>query len=388
MDTTRGFGAGSDASGSASASGDGQGAGVGTGPATTGRPLLVTGDEMVLDALLRLTAAAGVTSEVAADEVAARRSWSSASVVLVGDDVCAAVARSTPARRPGVLVVTRRDHDITVWRHSVALGAEDVVVLPDDEVRLAGRLADAGEERPHAAFTAAVVGGCGGAGASAFAAGLGVAAAGLGRRVLLLDGDPLGGGLDLVLGSESVPGVRWPDLMSTSGRVSTTSLRDAVPQVGLLAVLSWDRGDQTTIPPVVMREVLAAARRGHDVVVVDLPRRLDAAGREALQQADRTYLVVPAEVRAVAAAGRVASQLTAVTSGVELVVRGPGPAGLDGPLVSESLDLPLAAQMRPERRLEAALDAGEGLWRRGRGPLARTCRLVVERELAQRGHAA
>jgi secretion/DNA translocation related CpaE-like protein len=356
--------------------------------ASAARPLFVTSDDALLDALLRLAAAAGVTPDVAPDEVAARRSWSAAPMVLVGEDVAARTAAGSPPRRPGVLVVTRTPGELTVWQQSVTIGAEEVLMLPDDETSLIGRLADTVDDRGRAGFTAAVVGGCGGAGTSTFAAALAVAGSGLGARALLLDGDPLGGGLDLVLGSESVPGVRWPDLMGTSGRVSAPSLREALPRVGTLSVLSWDRGDLTTIPPAVMREVLAAGRRGHDVVVVDLPRRLDPAGEEVLLKADTTYLVVPGEVRAVAAAGRVAAQLGACTPEVQLVVRGPGPSGLDGPLVSESLDLPLAAQMRPERGLDAALDAGDGLWRRRRGPLARTCRVLLERELARRGSSA
>ena len=57
----------------------------------------------------------------------------------------------------------------------------------------------------------AVVGGCGGAGASVLAAALAVTAVRHGGRALLVDCDPLGGGLDLVLGAEHVAGLRWPD---------------------------------------------------------------------------------------------------------------------------------------------------------------------------------
>ncbi|MDQ4008960.1 MAG: septum site-determining protein, partial [Actinomycetota bacterium] len=353
------------------AGGDGDAGTALVGLPPSARPLIVTADEALLDALLRLTAAAGVTPDVAPDVSASRRCWSAASVVLVTDDVAAATAATTPPRRSGVFMVTAVPDDLAVWRQAVALGAERVLRLPDDEGTLIARLADTVEQGRHSTFTVAVVGGCGGAGASTLAAALAVTAGALGEHVLLLDGDPLGGGLDLVLGSETVPGVRWPDLMGTSGRVSAPSLREALPRVGTLSVLSWDRGDLASIPAPVMREVLDAGRRGHGVVVVDLPRRLDAAGEEALLQADTTYLVVPAEVRAVAAATRVAAQLTAVTTRVEVVVRGPGPTGLDGPLVSDSLELPLAAQMRPERGLSTALDLGDGLWRRRRGPLAR-----------------
>jgi secretion/DNA translocation related CpaE-like protein len=352
------------------------------------RPLVVTAHEPTLDALLRLTAGAGSTPDVAPDEVGARPYWSAAALVVVGDDALASLAAGAPPRRPGVLVLTATPGDVRVWQQAVTVGAERVLSLPADEATLIGLLADTVDERGRAPFTAAVVGGCGGAGASTFAAGLGVAAAGLGLGALVLDGDPLGGGLDLVLGGEAAPGVRWPDLVGTTGRVSASSLRDALPRVGALAVLSWDRSDLAAVPSAVMREVLAAARRGHDVVLVDLPRQLDAAAEEALLQADTTYLVVPGEVRAVAAAGRVAARLTAVAPRVELVVRGPGPAGLDGPLVSETLGLPLAGEMRPERGLGAALDLGDGLWRRRRGPLARGCRAVLARALAGAGSPA
>ena len=34
----------------------------------------------------------------------------------------------------------------------------------------------------------------------------------MGARVLLIDGDPWGGGLELALAAEEEPGLRWPDL--------------------------------------------------------------------------------------------------------------------------------------------------------------------------------
>ncbi len=59
-----------------------------------------------------------------------------------------------------------------------------------------------------------------------------------------------------------------------------------------------------------MAATLEAGRRGRDLVVVDLPRQLDDAAQIALQAADQTYLVVPAELRAAAAAARVAATVT------------------------------------------------------------------------------
>jgi hypothetical protein len=72
------------------------------------RPLVVTADPLLLDDLLRVCAAAGVEPEVAADVGAARRSWPSASLVLVGTDIPRATAEpeAPPVqRRPGVFLV-------------------------------------------------------------------------------------------------------------------------------------------------------------------------------------------------------------------------------------------------------------------------------------------
>ena len=47
--------------------------------------------------------------------------------------------------------------------------------------------------------------------------------------------------LDLVLGSETQPGLRWPDLSLAAGRVSYSALRDALPKRHGVTVLSGSR---------------------------------------------------------------------------------------------------------------------------------------------------
>ena len=221
-----------------------------------------------------------------------------------------------------------------------------------------------------------VVGGRGGAGASTLVAALGVAGMRLGLSPVLVDGDPLGGGLDLVLGGEDCPGLRWPDLAGARGRVVPGDLAAALPEVEQLHVLSWDRGDVLEVPPEAMESVLQAAVRAAGLVVVDLPRRPDAASRVALARAERTYLVVPAEVRAVAAAGRVVQAHAGLTPSLEVVVRGPAPSALEPATVAGALGLPLAGWCRPEPGLAAALDRGEPPGRR-RGPLATLSRRLL-----------
>ena len=352
------------------------------------RPLFVTADDVLLDDLLRLAAGAGVSPDLATDAAAARRQWASASLVLVGTDLAEAVSRAEPVRRDNVCLVTNDLDDASVWKRAVDVGAETVLVLPDGEAALRELLADTIDGGSPNAVTLSVVGGCGGAGASVFASGLALAAADRRLRVLLVDGDPLGGGIDLTLGAEDTAGLRWPDLMGTSGRVSAPTLRAALPEIKQLAVLSWDRGDLLSVPAELMRAVVTAGQRGGDLVVVDLPRRLDAAAEEALVRSTCTLLVVPAEVRAVASAARVAAQLRLVASDLRLVVRGPGQSGLDGSLIADTLSLPLAAQMRPDSSLAEALDRGLGPMRRPRGPLALACAQVLDSHRLQARAAA
>jgi secretion/DNA translocation related CpaE-like protein len=334
------------------------------------RPLLATADPGLLDDLLRLAAAAGVEVEVAADAGAARRGWPRAPLVLLGDDLADRVAAAGPPRRPGVVLVGLDLDDAQVWQRGVAVGAEHVAFLPDAEPWLAERLADA-VESGSAAPLVCVVGGRGGAGASTLAAALAVTAVRRSLATVLVDADPLGGGLDLVVGGEDVEGVRWPDLAGARGRVATAALDDALPRIDGLSLLSWDRGDVLAVPPAAMAAAVTAARRGRHLMVVDLPRRPDPAAEVALAAARTTYLLVPAEVRATAAAARVAALVGPLTADLRVVVRGPAPSGLPAEVVAEALGLPLAAEARAEPGLAAALERGDPPSLRGRGPLAR-----------------
>ena len=61
-------------------------------------------------------------------------------------------------------------------------------------------------------------------------------------KAVLVDLDPLGPGLDRVLGLERCDGVRWDALLQTTGRLSARSLHDALPRRNGLGVLTWPPG--------------------------------------------------------------------------------------------------------------------------------------------------
>ncbi|MGW0534241.1 septum site-determining protein Ssd [Streptomyces sp. NPDC003032] len=340
-----------------------------------GGPLILTEDVELLDDLLRLCAAAGARPEVHHGGSERGEAWDSAPLVLVGDDAADRVRGA--ARRRGVVLVGRDQDDSGVWRRAVEIGADHVLLLPDGEQWLVDRIADVAEGVGRPALTVGVIGGRGGAGASTLACALAVTAARGGRRTMLVDADPLGGGLDVLLGGETADGLRWPAFAASRGRVGGGALEESLPRLHALRVLSWDRGDAVAVAPEAVRAVVSAARRRGGVVVVDLPRRVDETVAEALAQVDLGLLVVPPELRAVAGARRVASAAGLVLRDLRVVIpAGPGPRGpgtLGPQEVAGLLGLPLAGEVPWEAGLPAAQVAGVPPGGAARGPLARFC---------------
>jgi secretion/DNA translocation related CpaE-like protein len=349
-------------------------------PAAAARPLVVTTDDAVLDDLLRLAVAAGLAVDVAHDELTARRLWGDASLVLVGADIVDRLLENPPPRRRRVFLVASgaRPNDTRTWQCAVAVGAEHVVSLSADEAWLVAELGDAQDAPQRQGTVVAVVSGRGGAGASVLSVALALASVRTGHETLLVDGDPLGGGLDLVLGAEHRDGARWPDLARTRGRVSGPSLRGVLPSVDGLAVLSWDRGEPQVVQAGPIRSVLDAAERTADFVIVDVPRDLGAIGAEVLPRASLTLLLVPREVRAVAAATRVAHEVRRHTGMARVVVRGPGARGLDAATVATAVGLPLIGELADDARLRRVLDHGDAAHRMSRGPLGSLCERILD----------
>lgn len=346
------------------------------------RALAMAEDPELLDALLRLAAAAGCELHRALDSADARRHWVRTPLVLLDPPSAEACARNRLPRRDRVVVAVRGEPSPPVWEQAVAVGAEHVVSLPEAEPWLVSALAEATEGARGSGAVLAVVGGRGGAGASVLAAAVAVAAVHEGGRVLLVDCDPLGGGLDLVLGAEDVQGLRWPELNVTGGRVPATALHAALPAPrlaaarGELAVLSCDRSDRGPSSAAVSA-VIDAGRRAGETVVCDLPRYPTEAALAALEAADLVLLVVPADVRSCAAAGRVAAVLAEQAAPVQVVVRGPAPGGVTAEEVAGALGLPLLVAMRPEPGLARSLERGAPPGH-GRGPLAEAARAVLD----------
>jgi secretion/DNA translocation related CpaE-like protein len=336
-------------------------------------PLFVTADETLLEELLRLAAAAGTTPEVAADVPAALRAWLKAPLVLVGEDLATSMARAAPTRRDAVFVVLTAPVPDRVFQVALALGAESVAELPRSEGWLVERLTDVVDSGPARGLTIGVLGGSGGSGATTFACALGQVAGRAGPSVVI-DADPLGPGLDRMLGLDLVDGVRWDALGHTTGRLSGRALRDSLPRRDGVAALTWYPGaDPRRLQAFAAREALSAARRGHDTVVVDLPRAHDPLVDEIASRCDQVLVTVVATLAGVAAAMRTCGRF-ADRGALRLVVRG---SGMDDDALTRVVGAPVLDRMGDQRGLAESIDLGLGPVRSRRGPLGRTALRVL-----------
>ncbi|MBW8806445.1 MAG: P-loop NTPase [Catenulisporales bacterium] len=198
------------------------------------------------------------------------------------------------------------------------------------------------------------------------------------------DGDaPLSGNGSSVIGDslddadESAPGSS-----SRAGGATLYQDADSQPAPGL-PVLTWPR-TRTDVPlPAVgaepVRAVLNALNQAGDLVVVDLPRSVDEAATEALALATTALIVVPAEVRASAAASQLAAAVRLITSDLRVVVRLPAPGGLEPLDITDVMGgLPLAGVIAADRRLSAAAEHGLPPGSSARGTLSAFCRTFLD----------
>jgi hypothetical protein len=140
------------------------------------------------------------------------------------------------------------------------------------------------------AVVLAVVGASGGAGASTLAAACAVRAADSGRSVALVDAAVGGAGIDVVLGIDHLPGVRWPELAGCRGRVDGLGLLPRMPRAGAVAVLAHSRDSPVWVGAAAERGVIAGLSDVLDLVVVDVPRAWSLGGWRTVDQESRDGL--------------------------------------------------------------------------------------------------
>jgi septum formation inhibitor-activating ATPase MinD len=164
----------------------------------------------------------------------------------------------------------------------------------------------------------------------------------------LVDLDLTGGGIEVTVGIEHVPGLRWDGLTAVEGGLEPEQLRAALPQLADVAVLSAGRGEG--VPATAVSDVLHALCSGRHPVVVDLPRTSPQATK-ALAWAELVVPVVGLRVRQLADADLLVTRLMArwpsrgaagdgrPQSGVAFMTRGRAPREDVLEAIEEHLDV-------------------------------------------------
>lgn len=300
--------------------------------------------------------------------------------VLAGVELEVRPPGSDPPPTAAVLIDDRGDPAGLPWGTTAAAGevlelGDGGLHLPADAEVVLTALSRAAA--PRRAQVVGVVGAVGGVGASALAAVLTRLAVAAGRTSALVDLDPAGGGLDVLLGIEHDAGPRWSDVLPERGGFPPDRLMAALPGWHGARVLSSDvRGGVPAGHPVAL-DAVDALTRAADVLVLDLPRAVLAPGPDAdwLVLCDHVVLLTGCDTRSAAAATVAAGALVAVPA--HLVVRGPAAGTLLPDDVAEVCGLALAAVLRPERAFTAGLERGMAPGDQRRGPLLATGRRLL-----------
>jgi len=231
----------------------------------------------------------------------------------------------------------------------------------------------------------AVIGGCGGAGASTLAVSLAVAALSVRKRAILFDADPLGGGLEPLVGLGTVAFAPDHPIRTTQTWPHGIDPQEPERQPGRtrrepdLALVTWGGDDGERIPVAAMRNALRALRGTADLVVVDLPRCIDDATQLVLSEATHTLVVAPVSERAAVATARLLPKLAVVGPPPQVVARLPSRDELTAREFAELLGTPLAGVIKPGRSSLPRRGAVQQLGGRSAPSLARFSRRLIER---------
>jgi pilus assembly protein CpaE len=223
-------------------------------------------------------------------------------VVDVGSaEIIESMNRLADACEPGTRVVALGSaNDVEIYRQLLDLGVTDYLVKPAAPEAIARALnrapaADAaGPAKQRKPFTTlAVIGTRGGCGSTSTALSIAWAAAHRhGLRTLLLDLDLQFGSAAMSLDLEPSRGLR--EILSNPDRIDSLLVRSALTRESeRLGILSAEEPLETPLDlhGEGLKALLKWVEEEHDLVVIDVSRRMDAMGRTALELSDTVCVV-------------------------------------------------------------------------------------------------
>lgn len=331
---------------------------VGAMNTTTHQAILIAVEDPVLHPeAMHVAAATGRPVIETTNLMDISRHFHRASAVLIDASMG---SQLSPGKRRDRVFLLDSDPGPSDWKTAMKIHAEQAMLLPAQAGELLSALGRDDKQLPVASgHVIGVAGVVGGTGASTFAAALAKRRAESATTVLI-DADPSSGGIDLLLGIEDVPGARWPDVGLRRGTVQAADVLKALPSTpDEVVVLSTARSN--ILDPFALSEsdVSAAidcflsADRSVDVVV-DLPHA--RVHPDIAERLSHLVLVIPAEVRAVAAARARYMELQQLHVSITCVLRHRGWSGLDVAEVEEILGADITAEIGSIQRLAKSVE--------------------------------
>lgn len=294
-----------------------------------------------------------------------------------------------------VLLSARRDEALLL--QAIRSGAREVLDSPPEPAdlvqtleRLMPETAPGGKPTAPLAPMLAFIGSKGGNGCTQLASNLAwLLATEFGRDTVLADLDLLWGDASFYLGGGQAR--HSLDQLAQQGprldnQLLQSSLHPVHARLHLLAAPSSPallRGITTTA----LARVLTLARQRHQVLVLDLPRQLDELTLQALQLADKVFIVMRHRVPDVRNAQRLMQLLQAqgLASGqmLPLLNRADEPGGLDPTAIDKALPVPVAYRVANDpSALQACVHLGVPLHEQAPGsPVLRDLRLLASQSL-------
>ena len=147
--------------------------------------------------------------------------------------------------------------------------------------------------------------GAGGVGRSACAAGIGLALAGAGKKVLCIDCCAGTGALDLYLGMERQDALSYADICRGDYPLSRAAVHPSLPALRFLSAPI--RPEAVIADP--FRRVLSMAKREFDFILLDAPAGFGDMADCAAAVADRCVVLCGIDPASIRAAGRMADEL-------------------------------------------------------------------------------
>ena len=333
-----------------------------TGKGSAAFILVAVADPLLSPEASHAAAATGCAVKTAADPRDINRLAPHAHAIVVDDTTARHVA--SLSRRRGIFFISADPGPIN-FELALACHSDQAFLMPAEAPELLEALNKTIQDRPagesgapalraSAHLTVALIGAGGGVGTSTIAASLARVACGLrpGAPVALIDGDKRSGGIDLLLGIESTPGARWPDLNLTEkdrGIIDPADLRAALPATSDgIAVLSAARStitDPFQLSPEVLRCVTESLRTAPGLTVIDsLPDAIP-------QGVDFVFIVVSPEVRITAAAATLSKKLTEAGIICGVILRHRSWAGLSAEDVQSLVKMDVCAEIKYHKNL-------------------------------------